>query len=279
MFTTNNSYFENVCLFRNSNLKEIEAYLKLSKDKEAGGVLLKDGTFQVLRNTSHQHDILSFSDKNWEYIKNTPNILCIIHSHYLFTHSSYLTLPDIFVSHHLDIPVASFHIETGVWDFYDNNCPHPYPLRLDDYSNIDLQDINFYKNWEYEPYRCDCYSIVASYFLGKYDIKLQNVVRSEKDFGDERGESWNRFIEEAWHNNFMIRNDTSKPQIGDVILLRLNGTISHCGVLVNSLHSKNNFLHLLGGKRKSEVISLASLKKSIAAYYFHIEVDKVAVKI
>ena len=232
---------------------------------EAGGLYIPGKETKFFENIAEdKENLLSFKSIDWDSIKrekkNHPNAI-LFHSHVKESQDWRLSYYDISLARDINLPIVCYHTEFKKWDFYSPFVAHPYPLRLHKGSSPKNKD--WFLGWEYSPGRADCYSIVE-YYYQSIGIKLPVLMRSENDFNDLRSESWNRFLLEYTSNNFRILNNEC-PKVGDVLLFRLAGARfpNHCGIFIE----EGKILHLLGGKRLSEIIDISYYRNAIAGIF------------
>lgn len=98
----------------------------------------------------------------------------------------------------------------------------------------------------------DCYSLLRSFYLNIFGIKLGDY---------ERSDGWWNTPQDLYADNYEREGfypiDQQKARFGDVILFSIEGQkISHCGVYLGN----NKILHHLRG-RKSQVVEYSGVYK------------------
>ncbi|MEM7578262.1 MAG: NlpC/P60 family protein [Cyanobacteria bacterium P01_A01_bin.80] len=249
-----------------------ECLKKFDTTLEVGGIYEvlsedKQNIIFIPNEAEEPEKYLTFSNSSWEMIfekitKKSP--IGLFHTHCNDKQDWRLSYQDIVLSRNLGIPIICYHSTFKLWDFYSPNIPHPYPLRIDNKNQTPLDD-DWFLDWEYQPGRADCYSIIEYFYKGRFEIQLPELLRTEKDF-NERNIFWDRFQAESKANGFTLCRD--RPQIGDVVLFNVdNKKPNHCGLIIDEV--SKNILHLLGGKRKSEIKSITLFKNMISGVYRH----------
>lgn len=232
-------------------------------NEEIAGVYLKDGSPVFLINVADDRENnFTFAPLTWQYINARKNeIGGIFHTHHDEQQTPTLSWLDILLAHSIELPICVYHTKYKIWDFYNPEIPHPYPLRLHEKSALGAE---WFTGWQYAPGRADCYSLVYYYYRLNFNIHLPIPTRTDADYG-ERAESWNRLFTESEMHGFTPRH--GKPKSGDVIMMRLAASKhpNHLAVYCNDEY----LLHNLGGKRKSELINIDSVRNAICGVYAH----------
>ena len=226
---------------------------------EACGIWLEDTTAIMFENfADNPKETFTFSPEIWEWIRTYNDMVRgIFHSHPSEAQPAKLSLEDILLAKRLELDIAVYHPEFYQWDYYSPHIPHPYPLRL--HGRMSPKSADWWIGHEYQPARSDCYSLVCDWYAAK-GLQLNFPKRSYSDYGEERPKAWNRFYQECKQEGWEL---VTNPQHGNVALLRIDSDYpNHIGVLLwNDDRADFNFLHQMGGKRKSEIIQFKEVAK------------------
>lgn len=177
-------------------------------------------------------------------------IAATFHSHPSEYQEGYLSFTDTQQARLHDIPVLLYHTAFAVWDYYDPNYPHPFPLKEKETSKT---NINYYLGWPFIYGRCDCASVLISYFKNHFNHEIPDYFRpytSEWYMDDSLGNSYLELFQDPINGFTQI--NTANPKKNDVVLMRFFGSRypCHVGVMVED----DRMLHLLQPQHLSEVV-------------------------
>ncbi len=234
-----------------NNLKEI------SKDDPCESVIAITGDDSLipLTNISLTPEI-KFKVSRRE-INSIGEIKCLFHTHISDEQPGHLSFDDIKGSKESGIPFLLWHKLFDEWDYYDPNHIHPYPLKPVSYW---VTSPEYYTGWLYDWWRCDCYTIVRSYYRGVLDLELKDFERRPDEKVLEP--SWNRFQENFKNRGFIKVRDL---QLHDLILFNIYGNANghHIGVYIGD----NEFLHILKPKTVSKIDNIEHFKNNIVGVW------------
>lgn len=168
-------------------------------------------------------------------IDSIKNIKYLFHTHVSDDQPGELTFDDIKGSKDSKIPFLMWHTKFDEWDYYDPADINPYPLKKIPYA---VTSPEYYTSWRFQWWRCDCYTIVRSYYKGILGISLKDFERDETE--DPVLPTWNRFQENFSNQGF---KKVREPQKHDVLLFNTYGNANghHLGIYLGD----EEFLHLL----------------------------------
>lgn len=214
--------------------------------QEICGVVLNDGNIYPMVN--HAIDIQNgFSFNPNEFDKIRDSAIAIYHSHCLDSQAGELSSVDIANSKAIKLPYILFHRLFHEWDYYNPNDIYPYPLVPNPYLR---KELGYYLGWRFEYNRCDCYTLIRSYYKGMLDIDIPDFHRNTIEEIDDI--DWNMFLENFDKAGFKQLNPDETLMANDVILMSINGkTVHHSALLIDPSNGKS--IHNLGEGRLSEL--------------------------
>jgi len=225
---------------------QITAQAIANPKEEVCGVILANGSIAPCTNTA--------ADKAQEFIIATAEFsavqssaVAIYHSHCLESQPAMLSESDIANSKAAKLPYTLYHTIFKQWDYYDPADINPYPLVQNPWSP---KELGYYLGWRFDYGRCDCYTLIRSYYQGMLGITLPDFPRG--DISETTSPKWNMFLE-----NFQAAGGRKlahgEPwQANDVALMRVAGTqVHHAAILLDPKNGKA--LHNLGEGRISEI--------------------------
>lgn len=243
---------------------EVEATIKnyccsIAKE-EACGLILNDGTVIPAENIIEGSG-LTDGDKSLDcsngylidqdlIIEHEDNLACVFHSHFCeYNHEGYLSPTDIEQSRFHGIPYLLYHTAFDVWDYFDPNRFHPFPLL----EKGNPQNINYYLKWPFVWGRSDCSSIIRAWMYHKLNHTIPDYPRPRDGanwYKDPNHENAYLKLLEDPANGFMQVDRA--PRKDDVVLMRFFGSRlpAHGGVMV----SDTTMLHVLEPGHQSEVV-------------------------
>lgn len=190
----------------------------------------------------------------------------IFHTHVKDHHPGEFTLRDILECRKIGIPFLLYHTLFKEWDYFDPNGIHPYPFRTE---NTILRSLDFYLNWVWQWGRCDCFTILRSFFRGFLEIEIGEFQRKFKE--KPSSPTWNRFQENFHNQGFYKVEDLRKY---DVLLFNILGNPNghHVAVYIG----ENQFLHVYDKHQPSHIETLSEyFSDRLVSIWRHKDVSKV----
>lgn len=181
----------------------------------------------------------------------------IIHTHYSDSMTGTLSNEDITTSLSLRIGTYLYHVDFGVWDYFNPNFPHPYPLKL--VRPERLEHLN-YLGLKYSPYRCNCYTLVRDYAKGVLNINYPYININSNNGNIEE------FFKEP--DKFGFKRRLDKYKVGDLVILYVSREIPYHIGIVTTLSPFPMMLHVLSEKRNSEPIRLDTFRRNIQSVWY-----------
>ena len=134
-------------------------------------------------------------------------------------------------------PCVFLNVVGQVWDFWNPNDLHPWPLLQ---STNDPKLLDFYVDWPWQWIRSDCFTLLRAYYQGVLGIHINDYDReSEDEFSRLVSENkWNRYIENLPKEGFIQIADSSNKEdvlcnVNDVILFKgIGQSACHLGIYV-----------------------------------------------
>lgn len=229
-------------------------YCKYIPDEEACGIILDDGTLVASENKISENSSLTKKDGfALDYdliIQHENHIACVFHSHFCeYNHEGYLSQQDIEQSRFHGIPYLLYHTAFDVWDYFDPNSFHPFPLL----AGSNPQHINYYLKWPFVWGRSDCSTIIRAWMYHKLNHVIPDYPRPldganwYKDPNHEN--AYLRLLEDPANGFIQVNRE---PRKDDVVLMRFFGSRlpAHGGVMVTD----STMLHVLEPGHLSEVV-------------------------
>lgn len=272
----------NLLLFKSLPLEFIELHAAENKHKEICGVWTVDGEIEFFYNFADDtSNNFTFTPSVWDKLEkdNGKIVKGIFHSHPNLNHGNVLSFPDIEMSKNTGLDIASFCLPTNQWDYYSPTFPHPYPLDVIKLQESQVENLTFeqwFSNHIYFLNRSDCYSIVRDFYQLCLGIELKDFTRSTEDY--YKTSTWNRFRKEFRGCGFVeYARQLNDLQTGDLLLLNLEHSKypNHLGIFLQTDRG-DCILHQPGGNRKSEIISIRSVKGLISMVLRHKDTNYVA---
>lgn len=198
---------------------------------------------------------------------DTHTVIAIWHTHPLESQSAMLSPEDIANSKACRIPYLLYHPVFEQWDYFSPSEVHPYPLTAMEESPSSL---NYYLGWRFEWNRCDCYTLVRSYYKGMLGIDILDYPRGGAT-PDCVGGDWNQLLDNFGHAGFRKVEADDPVQNGDIALLTLPGggeNPHHC-LILNDV-STNLGLHLIDRNISTTILygpSLINRTKLLVRHY------------
>jgi proteasome lid subunit RPN8/RPN11 len=215
-------------------------------NQEICGAVLNDGSIYPMVNYAVDPQN-NFSLDPGEFDKIRSSVSAIYHSHCLDSQPGQLSPIDIANSKALKLPYILFHRLFHEWDYYNPNDIYPYPLIPNPYL---VKELGYYLGWRFEYNRCDCYTLIRSYYKGMLDIDIPDFHRNTIEEIDNP--EWNMFLKNFSKAGFEKLDPDETVVANDVILMSINGkTVHHAALLVNPSNGKA--IHNLGEGRLSEL--------------------------
>lgn len=215
-------------------------------NQEICGVVLTSGDIQPMENIAQdvQHNFLFNANA---FDKVADSVVAIYHTHCIDSQPSQLSAVDIANSKASKLPYILFHRLFNEWDYYNPNDIYPYPLIPNPYIP---KELGYYLGWQFEYNRCDCYTLMRSYYKGMLNIDLPDFPRHNIE--DMEDPKWDMFLSNFKKVGFRQLEDGELLMPNDVILMSINGkTTHHAAILINPQQGKT--LHNLGEGRLSEI--------------------------
>ena len=137
-----------------------------------------------------------------------------------------MTYPDIATSQRSQLPIAMYHSQFQVWDYYEPNNPNPFPLSRPDF---DPKDINSYVGWTSHWGRSDCFALIRCFYLGMFGIDVGEFSRPSLDnFPTED------YVCPCEGSNFPTISKHDKIKDYDAVGIALKGGLNanHAGIIL-----------------------------------------------
>jgi proteasome lid subunit RPN8/RPN11 len=207
--------------------------------KEVCGVIClgEDGQWIATQLPNHSDDPLFFSLGD-EFEKYRDKAIAIYHSHHGEDVSGELSDADIANSFECGIPYLSYHVDFKVWDYFDPDALHPFPLELD--PSLTPDNPKYYDRWRFRYGRSDCWRVIRSWYAGVLGVEAGDHARValtpiHLQFSAERARA----------QGFTPHPKTETIADHDVILFdAFQGRANHVGVIIDA--TRNLMLHSIG---------------------------------
>lgn len=188
-----------------------------------------------------------------EVTDHSPYLLAIWHTHPLESQPAQLSLWDIANSKASGIPYLLYHPVFGEWDYFDPRGHDPYPLRFN--ASSDPKTIGYYLGWRFEWNRCDCYTLVRSYYARMLGVDLLDYPRGGADATCVTSEDWNQLVDNFAHAGFRKLHRDEAPQNGDIAIatLPMAGVNPHHCVILHDV-STNTGLHIIDNQISATIL-------------------------
>jgi proteasome lid subunit RPN8/RPN11 len=216
-------------------------------NNERCGFVLKDLSVIPVTNISEKPND-SFIPEQESFDRYEDDIIAIYHSHNTEYTPGYLSLRDIEQSRSHQIPYIMYHTTFDVWDMFDADYIHPYPLREpDNYGTLDyLLNVPF--SWA----RADCAWLIRAYYKMFFTFDITDYPRP---LGDDWYKEASKSSKDGMYYDLLLNHpgltqvNTETPKKGDIVLMRSFGSrvANHSGVVVESATSDRyaTILHTL----------------------------------
>lgn len=229
---------------------EIRQQIELLLPDREYGFIVRFGALIPLQNFSQSNQEVIFDSKTLQPGDE------IIHTHFGDMMGGVLSNDDIVTALDLKIGVYLYHSTFRVWDYFNPNFPHPYPLAVNDPKLLNLSD---YLALPYSDYRCNCYTLIRDYAKGILNIDYPYININSKN-GDIQ---W--FFKNPEQAGF--KRQTESLAIGNIVIFYISREIPfHVGIVVN-LKPFLQYLHILNPVRNSEILRLDTRKRNIVSVW------------
>lgn len=209
-------------------------------------------------------DEFEFNPATWNEIRNRA--LCIIHSHHGDEQPGHLTPSDIESARALGLPIAVYHADFDVWDYWDPDCWHPWPLQLEA-NPIPAITVSSFVGWPFEYGRADCWSLARGWYQAMCSLTLPDYPRG--DVEQLEGFEFNPFGESYAEFGFEAIADHSDIRDHDLLIFRMGskGEATHCAVVVDAANGLG--LHHLGQTLLSSTFQIERWKSRLETVLRH----------
>ena len=191
------------------------------------------------------------------FIADVPpgEAIAVWHTH-LEQYGAELSFADINNSNHLRLPYLLYHPDRDMWDYYEPDGIHPFPMQ----NPTIPENIEHWLGWRWVYGRSDCYSLMRNWFRFHRNIELPMIDRSECGEWEQPG--WNRFEEGLIAAGFQRSHDSLK--YSDVVMMRFKGCAAHhCAIFL----SGDRILHTIAPPRVSEIANIRTFKDYVVGYW------------
>lgn len=261
---------QNLKNFFNASLTDqIVAYAKDKPTEEVCGFVVETDseTIVISAINIHENPSQGFRIDSETYLKasNSGSIKAVYHSHLNDNEDAFLSIKDVSQSKSWKLPYLLYHVDFNVWDYFDPLYFDPYPLIAKGHPKTE----DFYRNWAWRWDRCDCYTMVRSWFKGWYDIEIEDYPRPKSSREIFR-EGWNDF--DLYLPSRGFEKVSRTPIEGDIVLMTLYGeNPHHAGIIL----SENRMLHLYDDKTPSNIVMYGSTwKDSTKSVWRHTDLNQ-----